>query len=148
MTVTPMFYMCENCGEVMEPDELKLIPNGGGDIGEDWYVCPYCGHDSLAEVEQCDDCGHWVDPSELYCGKCRDCIDREAEDVEQTKQYGDERKAEVEINAVYYKAFSLSEIDELLAKAFDELPTDKQKKYCLDLVDDDPYDFAEWLQED
>lgn len=143
-----MYFMCEECGEVFAAEDRKVIPNGGGDVGEDWCVCPYCGHDSLAEVEQCDDCGLWVDPSELYCGKCRDCIDREAEDIEQVKQYGDHTKVEVEINALYYMTFSTSEIDELLAKAFAELPKEKQKQYCHDLVDDDPYDFAEWLQED
>ena len=47
-------YICNSCGHVFE--EHKYIKNGGGDIGEDWPVCPECWDDDCEEARKCGCC--------------------------------------------------------------------------------------------
>lgn len=138
-------FRCEKCGEAVAADERERIPNGGGDIGEDWYVCPYCGNDSFEEYAQCDVCGHYVKPDELHSGMCEDCILDESHDVANVAWYGYRHKDAVKINALFAKTFTEGEIDEILWAAFMGMTLEQQKDACEDYISDDPPMFAEWL---
>lgn len=136
---------CEKCGEVMALDERKRVPNGGGDVGEDWYVCPYCDGDSLAEVAQCDVCGQYFEPDEISFGMCPDCIIDESHDVANVAWYGYRNKEHVAINGLFERTFTESEIDEILWAAFMGMTTEQQQDACEDYIANDPYMFAKWL---
>lgn len=48
-------YICNSCGHTFS--EPKRVKNGGGDIGEDWTVCPECWDDDCEEAQKCESCG-------------------------------------------------------------------------------------------
>jgi len=63
-------FICNRCGHTFQ--EPKYVKNGGGDIGEDWPVCPECWDDDCDEARRCKCCdtvkrdinsrsafGHW-----------------------------------------------------------------------------------------
>lgn len=139
---------CEKCGEVMAWDERKRVPNGGGDVGEDWYECPYCGFDSLAEVAQCDVCGQYFEPDEISFGMCPDCLRKEARNVRQVLEYGEAHKTEAKLNAVLMKAFTERQINDLVMNAFVNLPDEVQRKAAVDCADDDLMAYAEFLKKE
>ena len=48
-------FICNRCGHTFQ--EPKYIKNGGGDIGENWPVCPECLDDDCDEARRCKCCG-------------------------------------------------------------------------------------------
>lgn len=51
-------YVCADCKQAFD---MPLIQkDGGGDVGEDWFVCPHCGSDEIDEAKDCALCGQTV----------------------------------------------------------------------------------------
>ena len=48
-------FICNRCGEIFS--QPKYIKDGGGDVGEDWPVCPSCGDYDYDEARECSMCG-------------------------------------------------------------------------------------------
>lgn len=135
--------MCTECKNVFPDSEMKRVRHSDGDA---WCECPYCGSDALDDVEQCDWCGEYREPRDMYNGLCIDCLETQAEDIVQMMAYGEARQYEADINALYWKAFE-GRINDILANAFMELPREEQLKAAKDLASDDYYDFADFVKE-
>ena len=75
------YWFCQDCGEVIPRDELKLIRHEewhywlDGSPAEAFYEirCPYCGSELIDEAEYCDGCGEPCNPSDLEDGLCAIC---------------------------------------------------------------------------
>lgn len=61
-------YRCCNCRHVF-PEPLTKQTAIGPVLG-----CPWCGVDDLAEVEECEDCGKYLEENDNYAGLCLDCL--------------------------------------------------------------------------
>ena len=68
-------YCCNTC--FMEFDEPDVNRCGGGDLGEAWSICPYCGSDDFEERNPCILCGDPVseDDSVPCIDAHRTCVD-------------------------------------------------------------------------
>lgn len=51
-------YVCADCKQAF--DAPLRQKDGGGDVGEDWFVCPHCGSDDYDEAGVCALCGETV----------------------------------------------------------------------------------------
>ena len=67
-------FICNRCGHTFQ--EPKYVKNGGGDIGEDWPVCPTCGDDDYDEARECAMCGVVKRDVHMCChiNVCVDCM--------------------------------------------------------------------------
>lgn len=67
-------YKCDTCGAHF--NEPKRVKNGGGDIGEDWNVCPECWSDDFDELRRCASCGSDMADGEMcvHVDVCVDCM--------------------------------------------------------------------------
>lgn len=109
--------MCE-CG--MEFEVPKILTNGGGDVGEDVDVCPYCGSESFDEAE----------PPEPPVT------------VDLALAYGEDRKVSVELNGCIAWMFSASDIEAILKSEMDKLERSSALVYCTD----DFSDYRYWYE--
>lgn len=129
-------FECKNCGLMFEEADCSLT--SGGDIGEPWAVCPHCGDDDYIEIEQCSCCGDWIDVDDLKAGLCENCFEKKASNEGLVVAYGEKNPIVVQVNALYAVAFSDRDINDILQKAFQELPKNKQREcmgnLCLDDV--------------
>ena len=131
-------YRCNVCGEIYTLSEA-----------EDDMSCPNCGKENFDEVVICDECGKAFSSEYEYRfgGLCQDCFELEATFPNQAIEYGGERTEEVEINGLWAKTFTASEIDEILSAAFTQLPDNRKRQYEMDFCSDDPQDFVDWSRE-
>ena len=80
-----MKYVCMNCGEILDEDELDHIverdTGEGGYGGVMWQtdVCPHCGEESIEEAKKCPICGEYHGKDDLFCADCEDMIKRQWE---------------------------------------------------------------------
>lgn len=137
-------FECKNCGLMFGSPIYSFT--AGGDIGEPWPLCPNCEDDDFVEVEQCFSCDEWVDVDDLKGGLCCSCFEKFETDIPLVKEYGRQNPNVTQVNALYACAFSDSEIDAILQKAFDELPINLQKNAASDLCNDDYTAFAGWVE--
>lgn len=135
--------MCGECGEVFEDSEIKRVRHSDGDA---WDECPYCGSDELRDVEQCDECGRWEAPEDIYHGICSDCLLDRAADIRGMLEYGRYAADTVHVNAIFAKAFSETQIDDILGRAFVNLMLTDMKKAAEDVITDDPEHFARFIK--
>ena len=136
------YVICRECGEVFSQADIKRVRHSDGDA---WDECPYCGSDELDDVEQCVVCGRWVAPEDIYHGVCKDCLMDKAEDARLVCEFGAEYKQPVKVNAIYEKAFSDTQIDMILQKAFVNLLYNEIEQAAYSVATDDLDAFAEWL---
>lgn len=61
-------YRCCNCRHVF-PEPLKMQTAVGTVT-----ACPWCGVDDMAEVEECEDCGKYLEEDDNFAGLCLDCL--------------------------------------------------------------------------
>ena len=90
-------YICENCGEVFDEDEVKAVyyDEGEGVMRGPLYdhdECPHCGSEDISEARECIACcGYFsgYDPSSLdYCESCQNAIHEQNEEhIENVKKY-------------------------------------------------------------
>lgn len=140
-------FECADCKSIFADSEIKRIRHSDGDA---WDECPFCGCDELDEVAQCYLCGEWHKMDELRNEVCDDCIDDVADKVYEVIEYAECycTSEQVRIAPLYLKAFTASQINDIVASAFTQLPEEAQKKVCRELIDDDPYCFTEWMKGD
>jgi predicted ATP-dependent serine protease len=62
-------YKCLDCKAVFEEPIIKTYTSGEYGDNTDFY-CPYCGEESIAEVDECLGCGSWKDVHERVCISC------------------------------------------------------------------------------
>lgn len=67
-------FICNRCGEIFS--QPKYIKDGGGDVGEDWPVCPSCGDYDYDEARECSMCGVVKRDLHMCChiNVCVDCM--------------------------------------------------------------------------
>ena len=67
-------YCCNTCN--MSFDEPRANRCGGGDIGEVWFTCPYCGSDDIEERGTCILCGEPVSEEDAapYIDAHKSCV--------------------------------------------------------------------------
>ena len=90
-------YICENCGEVFDEDEIKEVytMEGEGVMRGPLYdhdECPHCGSEDISEARECIACcGYFsgYDPSSLdYCPSYQNAIhEQNEENIESVKKY-------------------------------------------------------------
>lgn len=93
----------------------------------------------------CEICGKFISDGEDYSGICEDCIE-ENSTLYNLIRAGEEETSDVTINGFLASAFSSSEINEILEKAFCEMLTllpQKAKGIIKDYVNADKDYFAE-----
>lgn len=62
-------YKCLDCKAVFEEPVIKTYTSV--EYGDNTYFyCPYCGEESIAEVDECLGCGGWKDVHERVCISC------------------------------------------------------------------------------
>lgn len=137
--------MCADCKSIFGESEIKRVRHSDGDA---WDECPNCGSDQIDDVEECYLCGEWHKPDELHNEVCDDCIAMEASNVWQMLEYSRCycTAEEVLVSPLFLKAFTPSQINDLLESAFTQLSEAEQKKACEQLATDDPYHFSEYLK--
>lgn len=139
---------CQNCNAVFESP--LTVKTETGPVS----VCPRCGLDDLAEVEQCPDCERYYEHKQLrFGGICEDCL-RERIDYptglayliarEQLRFFmeeidGDDAK-DAPLRALLL-AFLTKQTDDLTRAGSPFL------KRLLDFILDDPADFSAWIKE-
>lgn len=64
-------YICEECGEVLEQEELTSWTE---DTGEGFCGCPKC-HGSVEEATECDYCNDYVPTTKINYLKKSQCCD-------------------------------------------------------------------------
>lgn len=76
-------FICNRCGHTFQ--EPKYIKNGGGDIGEDWPVCPECYDDNTEAARRCELCER-IKSDEDMCVHVDVCISCMAEVSKRAKE--------------------------------------------------------------
>ena len=70
-------YKCKDCGSVFEDEEAvkKQYWEGSDDCGHyvNYYVCPECGSDEIAEAKECHKCGLYEIEEEMEEELCLYC---------------------------------------------------------------------------
>lgn len=134
---------CERCGEVFdERDGNRHVYNDG----EVDYHCPICDAYDWIEVYRCERCEDWFAESELMGDLCAECFEQGVK-VDDALTYGADVGSNVEVNALFAKAFTPLEINTLLAREFEKLDDKARKAAALKLASDDPYQFREWVRD-
>lgn len=77
-------FICNSCGHIFE--EHKYIKNGGGDIGEDWPVCPECWNDDWEIARKCELCESIKSDADMcihvdVCVECMKKVVKTAKDI-------------------------------------------------------------------
>lgn len=61
-------FRCENCRHVFH-DPITVTTETGPVSG-----CPWCGADDMIEIEECEQCGAYLEKGGLFASLCRDCL--------------------------------------------------------------------------
>lgn len=62
-------YKCLACKAVFDEPIIKTYTSGEYGDNTDFY-CPWCGEESIVEVDECPGCGGWKDVHEHVCISC------------------------------------------------------------------------------
>lgn len=79
-------YRCDDCCELFEEPTIKkdMVTDDPYPMYQDIGVCPHCGSTDYSFVEECEECGCYVEPDEMLevedaqgnCKSiCSDCYD-------------------------------------------------------------------------
>ena len=138
---------CFKCGWIGDWSDLNKDYCDGGYRGEPHETCPNCGDDDIGEVIECRSCGGCFE--DVYGSNgleiCDDCLNKLI-NTRTVAEYGELNPEEVEISGLWAKVYTQDEINQILMADFMKLPESKQYEYCKMYVDDDPNDFADWVQ--
>ena len=151
-----MTYYCNNCKDVFDADDARLIrtSNRVGDwikVDED-YVCPHCGSCDCEEAVECPSCGEYISKEESYGGYCENCVNEAAtfENLMECDE-SDDNKEKVAINETLLAVCQEFKIDiEAVLKAAinESVSKEKLNAYCCRYAKD-TYDteyFMEWVE--
>ncbi len=134
-------YICLHCGHEFEEIAAKNYDSSTGTWEE---YCPNCGSEDFEEAEVCEMCGEAFAKGELkghVCDKCR----AKYSDPMNAYCYGADRKESVELNGFIKWMFTAEEIETILMKAAKEEAPAWLAKEAREYINDDEYDFGEWL---
>ena len=138
---------CFKCGWIGDWSDLNKDYCDGGYRGEPHETCPNCGDDDIGEVIECRSCGGCFE--DVYGSNgleiCEDCLNKLI-NTRTVAEYGEEHPEDVEISGLWAKVYTQDEINQILMADFMKLPDSKQYEYCKMYVDDDPHEFADWVQ--
>lgn len=136
-------YICNECGETCEDEDLKVTKNWsefqGQPVCEEQtdYACD-CGGE-FEEAERCPLCGDYITSDKIVCDEC-------AEDnatVETALEYGDDCKTEIALNAFLVYMFPPLVIERILTEVMQNSPdkNEQARKFCFD----DKIEYADFL---
>lgn len=138
-------YVCNRCGATT--DEIESYTEwhgaeGTSNYGEITFDKPCRCGGNFVEAKECNLCGEWFDPDNMYDGICEECLKKETTE-ENAYKLGEECKESVKINGFLKSVFDTEEIVQILKNAYNDLPqyykNKHTNKYCLE----DITDFAE-----
>lgn len=141
-------YICEDCGVITE--ELTSYTQshlcGEGWVEETLYEgeCSHCGG-ALVEAKVCPVCKVTYINGETEF-MCTNCVEDNST-FENAKGMGAEVEDKVRINGLWSFAFTSCEINEILEKAFKEMPEELQKKYIKEYCEEDTSYLADFVEE-
>ena len=127
-------YICNECGETCEDEDLKLTKNRsefwGQSVCEEQtdFACD-CGGE-YEEAKRCPLCGDYITSDKIVCDEC-------AEDnatVETALEYGDDCKTEIALNAFLVYMFPPSVIERILTEVMQNSAdkNEQARKFCFD----------------
>jgi hypothetical protein len=118
-----MKYICENCGEVFDEDDLVTISEHTEHFGcpccyeETDMSCCYCGG-NLVEATKCPVCDEYMSDDKQICDDCYNSVLADEDKAIETARYVNQEKETVEINSFLWYHFSKDEIEEILWNSF------------------------------
>lgn len=65
------YYYCDNCGAIIEDEDLKICRIKEGDYWHLVSCCPDCKNDAIEEMTNCKMCGALIRDTEDYCEDCK-----------------------------------------------------------------------------
>ena len=139
-------WKCRRCSA--EFDIPRRIINGGGDIGEDYAVCPSCGSAEYEKACECSVCHRTMFCDESVSGCiCCDCFKENAENVSSVLKYVTDRGLEEDfyIRSIFDDDKTL--LYNTLKEAFLKWPKEQQEHFAKGFADDDKDDYADWLRD-
>lgn len=135
-------FICKTCGELFDTAEVKDV---GGDRGEYFGFCPFCGSANYVEAKKCRYCDEWKDEAEVEQGYCFDCLAEIGYDDEICWRFGEENKVDVPVNGLYAYLFTDEEIDTILFEASKKwIGSNRHKNYWKQ----DPDAFARFIKKE
>ena len=139
-------YICEDCGIIVE--ELQKYkesrPYGEGYVFEEYYeaTCHHC-QGLLVEAELCPICNTVYINAESE-DICSNCIE-DNQNYETALVFGQENEENQTLNALWRFAFTQDEIESLLKKEFEKLPTTMQDEILKDYFREYENEFNDFL---
>lgn len=137
-------YICLHCGHTFETP-VKYMYNTAVKMWDEDASCPNCGSEDFEEAAECRECGALRSADSLIDGLCEGCLQEAASDLEKAYEYGNERKQAVEVNGILARAFTATQIEDILTGWL--MNNGDFEKEFHDFALDDWHDFAEWLKE-
>lgn len=139
-------YKCRHCGEVFNEEDVNVSvtfhPWRYREAEESFEECPNCGSGDFEEAEQCEECGEWFLPDELYGDRCEFCLDK-ALTIDTAFDYAEDNDDEATLIESILSATEIKNILISAAKAKVKLGRmDGMREYVLD----DKGAFGEYLQ--
>lgn len=139
-----MKYVCEDCGRVLDEEELPVY-------NEDYGFETGIGYKSIIQeiVDTCNCGGSFVEATECECGEyfndcdnigiCNNCLEENAT-FENAIKIGNENPEKISINGYFASEFTVEEIEEILRRELIEssefVDKRKHKEYCLNNKND------------
>lgn len=144
-----MKYICEDCGRVLDEEELPVYKEDYGfQTGVGWKSMEQelldscsCGGE-FVEATECETCGEYFNDCDNI-KICENCIEENAT-FENAIEIGEQNPKEISINGYLASEFTNEEIEEILKRELVESSefVDKRqhKEYCLN----NKIDFVEY----
>ena len=157
-------FICLHCGRVFDEPHNRYNRRWSDSDDSEQY-CPNCGSEDFEEASQCSICGSWHSYDALKGGVCEDCLNKHST-IENAIAWGEDEREYTEnwltynsvhpsngnrpiaINSFFAYVYTESEINEILAKNFEEVSKqfpNKAQEYATNFITDDPGAFAEWF---
>lgn len=139
-------YICEECGIIVEELEKfkESHPYGEGYAVEEYYdaTCHHC-QGFLVEAKLCPICNtvYINAESEEICSNCIE----DNQNYETALELGQGNEQSQSLNALWYSAFTQEEIESLLKKEFEKLPTTMQDEILKDYFREYENEFNDFL---
>ena len=136
-------YICLHCGHHFDTPKSG---HEGGYPEEPTDECPNCGSLDIEESQQCPICRECFSEEEMRYGVCADCIDKSVT-KDNAFRYGSDDTQTVEINGFLAWCYSADEIMEILSKHFEQTSDGWKKRMVAEYLNDDKWNFADWLED-